>query len=267
MSGAGPTRGMPRGLRDTRSWYRDADPMSQVDPALVEFVAARAGRRVLDLGCGLGGYTMTLAERGFDGPRPGRVGGVRGERARARACTPTATTAERCPLDDDSVDTVILIEVHRAPRGPGRGAGRGRAGGDANVLVTTPNCTQGFEPAPIEFSHMLDADHRQFFTVDSLQRAAGGAVRAQRGGAEPPARRDDRERGHAAGAAADLPQPWRVRARRRPRFYSRLLGQGWVGARHDARAGRVRRAGGRRDGRPGDPGRWSWRGCCRARAG
>ncbi len=36
------------------------------------------------------------------------------------------------------------------------------------MLVTTPNCTQDFGPVPVEFSHMLDVDHRQFFTVASL---------------------------------------------------------------------------------------------------
>ncbi len=55
-----------RGPRDTRTWYLDADPGDQVDLALVDFAAARAGRTVLDLGCGLGGYTRALGERGFD---------------------------------------------------------------------------------------------------------------------------------------------------------------------------------------------------------
>jgi ubiquinone/menaquinone biosynthesis C-methylase UbiE len=45
---------MPRGLRDTRTWYRGVDPMSQVDPALVTFAADRAGDRILDVGCGKG---------------------------------------------------------------------------------------------------------------------------------------------------------------------------------------------------------------------
>ena len=37
-----------------------------------------------------------------------------------------------------------------------------------NVLITTPNCTQDFGAVPVEFSHMLDVDHSQFFTVESL---------------------------------------------------------------------------------------------------
>ena len=42
------------------------------------------------------------------------------------------------------------------------------------MLVTTPNCTQSFEPAPVEFSHMLDVDHRQQFTVSSLEELLAG---------------------------------------------------------------------------------------------
>ena len=55
---------IPRGPRDSRSWYLDADPLAQVDRRLVDFAAAHAGQRVLDLGCGLGGYSLALAERG-----------------------------------------------------------------------------------------------------------------------------------------------------------------------------------------------------------
>ncbi len=57
---------MPRGPRDTRNWYRDADALEQVDQSLVDFVQEHGGPSVLDLGCGLGGYSWTLAQRGFD---------------------------------------------------------------------------------------------------------------------------------------------------------------------------------------------------------
>ena len=60
------TYALPRGPRDTRAWYRDANPMEQVDYALVDFVQEHAGRSVVDLGCGLGGYSKVLGERGFD---------------------------------------------------------------------------------------------------------------------------------------------------------------------------------------------------------
>ena len=55
---------LPRGPRDSRRWYADADPMDQVDGALVDFVDENAGRSVLDLGCGLlGACPITEAER------------------------------------------------------------------------------------------------------------------------------------------------------------------------------------------------------------
>ena len=60
-----PTYELPRGPRDTRSWYLDADPMAQVDYSLVDFAATHAGRSLLDLGCGIGGYSRALTDRGF----------------------------------------------------------------------------------------------------------------------------------------------------------------------------------------------------------
>ena len=119
---------MPRGVRDTRSWYRDADPMSQVDPALVEFVAARAGRRVLDLGCGPGGYTKTLSDRGFEA-RGLDVSEEYVEIARGLGVTADAYDGGRIPLDDGAVDTVILIEVIEHLEDPGAVLAEARAGG------------------------------------------------------------------------------------------------------------------------------------------
>ncbi len=101
---------MPRGLRDTRTWYRSVDPRSQVDPALVAFVAERAGKRVLDLGCGLGGYSLALGERGFDCYALDVVDEYV-EAARGIGVRADRYDGGRLPLEDDSVDTVILLEV------------------------------------------------------------------------------------------------------------------------------------------------------------
>jgi SAM-dependent methyltransferase len=161
------TYALPRGPRDTRAWYRDANPMEQVDYALVDFVQEPAGRMVVDLGCGLGGYSKVLSERGFD---------VRGfdvvpeyvERARVLGVRADVYDGKRLPLEDDSVDTVILIEVIEHLEQPQRLLAEAGRVARAGVLVTTPNCTQSFGRVPIEFSHMLDVDHKQFFTQDSL---------------------------------------------------------------------------------------------------
>jgi SAM-dependent methyltransferase len=161
------TYALPRGPRDTRAWYRDADPMEQVDYALVDFVQQHAGPQLLDLGCGLGGYSKVLAERGFD-VRAFDVVPEYVERARELGVPAELYDGERLPLADDSVDTAILLEVIEHLEDPARLLGEARRVARRGVLVTTPNCTQSFGRVPIEFSHMLDVDHRQFFTEASL---------------------------------------------------------------------------------------------------
>jgi SAM-dependent methyltransferase len=217
---------MPRGLRDTRTWYRDADPMSQVDPALVTFVAERAGRRILDLGCGLGGYSHALGERGFEPygldvvdeyVAAARELGVRADRYDGR----------RLPLGDRSVDTVILIEVVEHLEHPEALLREAARVSSDNVLVTTPNCTQSFGSVPVEFSHMLDLDHRQFFTADSLEALLRASFErcqvVQSHPLDPMLANLVLPRG--------LGRVYRGMARMglaRPRFFSRLLGQAWV---------------------------------------
>jgi SAM-dependent methyltransferase len=167
------TYALPRGPRDTRAWYRDANPMEQVDYALVDFVSQYAGRSVVDLGCGLGGYSKVLGERGF---------AVRGfdvvpeyvERARALGVQAELYDGKRLPLADGSVETVILLEVIEHLEDPAPLLEEARRVAGQSVLITTPNCTQSFGRVPVEFSHMLDVDHRQFFTEESLKALLDG---------------------------------------------------------------------------------------------
>jgi 2-polyprenyl-3-methyl-5-hydroxy-6-metoxy-1,4-benzoquinol methylase len=163
-----PEHALPRGLRDTKSWYRDADAREQVDGAILDWAATRAGHEILDLGAGLGGYSLALAECGFAvlalDVVPDYV-----ERARGLGVDARLYDGGRLPLDDSSVDTVVLIEVLEHLEDPTVLLREARRVARRNVLVTTPNCTQRFDPVPIEFGHMLDVDHKQFFTVDSLR--------------------------------------------------------------------------------------------------
>ena len=223
MSGSGYTYACPRGPRDSSRWYLDADPMEQVDGALVEFVAANAGPTVLDLGCGLGGYTKALAERGLE---------VRGidvspeyvERARSLGVEADVYDGRRLPYDDASFETVAMLEVLEHLEDPAALLHEARRVSRRGVLVSVPNSTQDFGKVPVEFSHMLDVDHRQWFTVDSLDTLLrgvfGSAVVEQTAPVD----------GLVLGLM--LPRPLRplyrglVRAgAARPRFFSRLLGR------------------------------------------
>jgi SAM-dependent methyltransferase len=161
------TYALPRGPRDTRAWYRDADPMEQVDYALVDFVSQHAGHSVVDLGCGLGGYGKVLADRGFE-VRAFDVVPEYVERARELGVRADVYDGERLPLEDRSVDTVFLLEVIEHLDDPAPLLAEARRVARGSVLVTTPNCTQDFGRVPVEFSHMLDVDHKQFFTEASL---------------------------------------------------------------------------------------------------
>ena len=218
---------MRRGPRDTRSWYRDADPMEQVDAALVDFVAAHAGHTVLDLGCGLGGYSRALADRGFE-VRALDVVPDYVERARSIGVDAGLYDGETLPLEDGSVDTVILLEVLEHLDDPARLLREARRVARGGVLVTTPNCTQDFGAVPVEFSHMLDVDHRQFFTETSLKRLLDDTFGSSVVEQSAPIDR------HLAGVV--LPQPLRALHRWldsagvvKPRFFFRLRGRAPAG--------------------------------------
>jgi len=164
---------MPRGPRDSRSWYLDADPLEQVDHALVDFAAAHAGHELLDLGCGLGGYSLELGKRGF---------AVRGldvsdryvERARSLGVEAETYDGSTLPLPDDGVDSVLMLEVIEHLDEPAALLAEARRVARRNVLLSTPNATQSFGSTPVEFSHMLDLDHRHAFTVASLSELLDG---------------------------------------------------------------------------------------------
>ena len=223
MSRRGYTYACPRGPRDSTRWYLDADPMEQVDGALVDFVAAHAGRTVLDLGCGLGGYTKALADRGLEA-RGIDVSPEYVERARSLGVEADLYDGVTLPFEDGRFDTVAMLEVLEHLEDPAALLREARRVARRGVLVSVPNSTQDFDKVPIEFSHMLDTDHRQWFTVESLEallrEVFGSAV------VEQTAPVDELVLGLI------LPRPLRPLYRglrragaARPRFYSRLLGR------------------------------------------
>ena len=52
--------------RSAEALYVDQHPESRVSSSILAFVRERAGRRVIDFGCGTGGYAALLRRSGFD---------------------------------------------------------------------------------------------------------------------------------------------------------------------------------------------------------
>lgn len=162
---------LPEGLRDTNEWYTDVDPLSLVDHSLSDYVHQHGGHELLDLGCGTGGYSKVLAEQGhsvqaFDiNPEYVKIAAELGVNAKQY-------DGFTIPLPDDSVDTIFMIEVLEHIENPERILPELHRVARKNVIITVPNNTQKFD-APIAWNHMLEVDHKNFFTVDSLKQLLG----------------------------------------------------------------------------------------------
>jgi 2-polyprenyl-3-methyl-5-hydroxy-6-metoxy-1,4-benzoquinol methylase len=169
---------------------------------------------------------------------------------------------QRLPVADDSVDTVVLFEVLEHLQDPAAVLREARRVATRNVLVTTPNCTQSFGDVPVEFSHMLDVDHCQFFTVDTMRALLQGEfARAEVTESHP---LDE----HLASLILPRAAHERVLAAEPHRAHPPALllkapGRG-VGCACDACPRRRRRTRRGRDGRSPPSGRSSWPGCSHA---
>lgn len=152
-------------------FYLDQDPHALVSGDIVDFVRARAGRRVLDLGCGIGGYAHRLQQLGFDvvaiDRNPEYVA-----RARSIGVRCELGVGETLPFEDGAFDTVVMVEVlEHLPDDVAPGVlSEVRRVTRGNLLLTVPDCTQFDRFVRERFlpDHFMAVDHVQFFTVDSL---------------------------------------------------------------------------------------------------
>lgn len=150
--------------------YLNRDPMSGVSPSILEFVKTRAGRRIVDLGCGTGGYALMLQRAGFD------VTALDSNAEHVAAAASLGVTAREVngalPFADRSVDTLIMIEVleHVPDADIESLLEEVRRVVRTNVLLTVPDCgdVSTLQPAGITCEHFLASDHVQFFTARSL---------------------------------------------------------------------------------------------------
>jgi ubiquinone/menaquinone biosynthesis C-methylase UbiE len=166
---------IPEGLRDTTNFYAHVNPMAVVDHSLADYVHEHGGQELLDLGCGLGGYSKVLMGHGHKVTALD-VNEKYVEIAKELGVDAMHFDGETIPLSDNSVDTIFMIEVMEHITNPERILREVHRVARQNVIITVPNCTQSFK-APITFTHHLDIDHKNFFTKDSLRELLQTAFR------------------------------------------------------------------------------------------
>ena len=150
--------------------YLGRDPLSGVSPSILEFVKTKAGRRIVDLGCGTGGYALMLQRAGFE------VTGIDSNAAHVAATAslgvPTREVDGPLPFADRSVDTLIMIEVleHVPDEEIEPLLEEVRRVVRTNVLLTVPDCgdVSKMRDVGLTCEHFLASDHVQFFTASSL---------------------------------------------------------------------------------------------------
>ena len=140
--------------------------MKWVDHSLLDEIKKVCGRSLLDLGCGVGGYSRYLMDAGYEVVALD-VNAAYTERARRLGVDARSYDGSTIPLADASVDTVFMIEVLEHVPEPARVLAEVSRVVRKNVVVTVPNNTQRLNGS-IAWSHMLDVDHKNFFTVDTL---------------------------------------------------------------------------------------------------
>lgn len=144
--------------------------MSFVSLDIINFIRKRAGKKILDFGCGLGGYSAKLTQLGFECTALD-ANEKYVQTAKSIKVDTRLQKGSRIEFPDGSFDTVIMVEVieHLEDLDPILSEVKRVARN--NVLMTCPNCTE--EPlltkASLLFEHRLEADHKHFFTVSTLK--------------------------------------------------------------------------------------------------
>ncbi|HWP81267.1 MAG TPA: class I SAM-dependent methyltransferase [Bacteroidota bacterium] len=207
-------------FRDTKSYYIDAPPRL-FSENLISFARKYCGPRLLDVGCATGNYMVELQSKGF------HCTGVDVNQryvslARKRGLD-VHLVKKKFPFEDNSFDSSVVFEVLEHVLDIGTVLKEIRRVTRSTVLITVPNCAdlEKMRHDGVVFEHVLDTDHKNFFTPQSLDRTLRDhfptdRVMIWRGDPISP-----------ASFVADAPTRFALRAMRRlrllkPKYYFRL---------------------------------------------
>jgi SAM-dependent methyltransferase len=156
--------------RDTGTWYGQVASSDVVSASVFAFAATRSGPTVLDLGCGSGGYAARLRASGLKTVAADT--NLEYAMMAAELGVPAVAVDGNAslPFPDDAFHTVLLLEVLEHLTEPKRLLKEALRVCSHNVLVTVPDCTflGKLKSYGLTFDHMLETDHRNFFTRNSL---------------------------------------------------------------------------------------------------
>jgi len=156
--------------RNTKDWYFGKDPLSLVSNEIIDFISQRSGKKIFDFGCGLGGYSLRLGKLGFD-CTAADINPAYLEKAKALGLNTYLAKGNKIDFPDNYFDTAILIEVLEHVEDPASILKEIKRVVKDNVLITVPNHTtlDQLMTARIAYDHLLDLDHKQFFSVPQLK--------------------------------------------------------------------------------------------------
>jgi SAM-dependent methyltransferase len=150
--------------------YGSGPPNPAVSEEVLSHVRKYAGRRILDIGCGIGAYIKALIPYGYD------CEGIETNRDYVSDCLKNGLkvqwmTAQELEFSENSFDTVMMIEVLEHMSEPIVALQEAFRIARKNVLVSVPN----IDVLPIMSKyqvvpwHILEATHVNFFTPKILR--------------------------------------------------------------------------------------------------